>query len=526
MRTIWLGSTIIALLLGGPLHVAIADGSLDTRVNFGDPLQNRLVVGVPRILFIREARIIVWTQWVDKWPANDPVYRVATDMPGFALGPLSLTGGLRELGNPHPTSARGSAWRETTGARLDAGIDPVARRGLSLSPEFLPVSGFVIQTDDGLAAGTSIGSWFADGVRRGRSWGEFTVAASRPADGLTDESPNGDPAEIGWFERVPMPADMLHLLCRGRFPVGLPGSVVDVGPAVGVSLSEAFPPGWWWRLAISAELSLTPTRIMPRRDLPGHYELGLEVAAFSSVSSARYRLSFAEIPAEGTVVGLAVCADLHGHAGVTAAGVSAAGRFATAWRPEATVPGVAFTLLGLESDDVELDVGTYVTLGRWRFDLATGLDAEWHEVTDADGMEPVRAATVATELLMGIEYKVPRDQVPVSRVFPLSLMLLRRSCASLKISLDDDLQIDSTGELQLGPVTSGSDGLFGLSGTISFADDDGSWGLRGATAECRTLFDSGSAVYRADVGVEWDRDSDDPITWNVELGWTVARGEE
>ena len=516
MRTIWLGSAIIVLLLGGPLHVAVADASLDTRINFGDPLQNRLVVEVPEVLFIRKARIIVWTQWADEWPANSPLYRVATDMPGFALGPLSLAGGLRELGNPHPTSARGSAWRETTGARLDAGIDPVARRGFSLSPEFVPVSCFVIRTDDGLAAVTSIGSWFADGVRPGRSWGELTAAASRPADGLTGESPNGDPAEIGWFERVPMPADMLHLLCRGRFPVGLPAWVVDVGPAVGVSLSEAFPPGWWWRLAVSTELSLTP----------GYRELDLEVAAFSSASSARYRLPFTKAHSEAAVVGLAVCADLHGRAGVTTAGVSAAGRFAAAWRGEATVPGVAFTLLGLESDNAKLDAGTYVTAGRWRFDLGTGLDAEWHEGTDADGMEAVHAAVVTTELLMGIEYEAPRDQVPVSRVFPLSRVLLRRSGASLEISFDDDLQIDGAGELELGPIASGSDGFFGLSGTISFADDDGSWGVRGATAECRTLFDSGSAGYRAGVGVEWDRDSDDPITWNVEFGWVVAKGEE
>ncbi len=138
---------MIALLLGGPLNAASADGSLDTRINFGDPLRNRLTVEAPNVLFIGEARIIVWTWWVDEWSANGPSYRVATDTRGLALGPLSLTGGLRELGNPHPPSARGSAWRETTEARLDAGIDPGARRGVSLSPGFLPVRGSAIQTD-------------------------------------------------------------------------------------------------------------------------------------------------------------------------------------------------------------------------------------------------------------------------------------------------------------------------------------------------------------------------------------------
>ncbi len=523
MRTIRLGFTIIALLFAGPLDGAGADESLDTRINFGDPLQTRLVVEIPRILFIRKARIIVWTQWAEECPANDSLCRIAADMPGFALGPLSLTGGLRELGNPHPTSARGSAWRETTVARLDAGIDPVSRRGLSLSPGFLPVSGFVIQTDDGLAVVTSIGSWFADGIQPGRSWAELTAAASRPASGLAGESPVGDPAEIGWFERVSMPADMLHLLCRGQFPVGLFASDVEVGPAAGVSLSETFPPGWWWRLAVSAELSLTPVRITSRRDLSRSDKVDLEATAFSSVTSARYRLPFAETSAEATAVGFAVRADLNG---VTAAGISAAGRFATAWRPEAAVPGVVFTLLGLESDDVELNVSTYVTAGCWRFDLATSLDAEWDEVTDADGMAPTRSAIISTEMLVSVEYKVPTDQVPVSRVFPLSWILLRRSRASLKISIEDGLQIDSGGDLQLGQIASGSDGLFGLSGAASFADDDGSWGLRGATAECRARVHSGPAEYRAGVGVEWDRDSDNPITWSADLGWTVARGEE
>ena len=496
MRAFCLCSTIIALLLGGSLNVAAADGSLDTRIDIGDPLRNRLIVEVPNILFVREIRIIVWTRWADDWLAGGPLYRVATDMSGLALGPLSLSGGLRELGNPHPASARGSAWHETTGARLDAGIDPAARCGLSLSPQFLPVHGSVIQTDDGLAAAAAIGSWFANGVQSGRSWVELTAAASRPADALEDGLSSSNPAEIGWFERVPGGADMLHLLCRGQVPVSLGATVVEVGPAIGVSLSETFPPGWWWRLATRAGLSLTP----------GHHELELEAAAISSMNSARYRLPYTSAPAEGAVLALAVGADFNEQAGLTGAG-----RFAMAWRPEAAVPGVAFTLLGLESDDVRLDVGAYVMAGQWRFDLAAGLDAEWQEVTDTDGAAPVRAATVGTDLLAGVEYAVP-----VSPAFP------RGVGASLEIAHDDGLHITSASDLQLGPLVSGSDRLFDLSGTVCLSCDDGLWDLQGATAECRMRFHFGPVEYRAGVEVEWDRNSNNPMTWNADLGWTVA----
>ena len=496
MRAFCLCSTIIALLFGGSLNVAAADGSLDTRIDIGDPLRNRLIVEVPDILFVREIRIIVWTQWANDWLECGPLYRVGTDMSGLALGPLSLSGGLRELGNPHPTSARGTAWHETTGARLDAGIDPAARRGLLLSPQFLPVRGSVIQTDDGVAAAASIGSWFANGVESGRSWVELTAAACRPADAFVAGSSNSDPAEIGWFERVPGHADMLHLLGRGQVPVLLDAVVVEVGPAVGVSLSETFPPGWWWRLATRAELSLTP----------GHHELELEAAAISSMNSARYRLPCASAPAEGAVLALAVGADLNEQAGLTGTG-----RFAMVWRPEAAVPGAAFTLLGLESDDVRLDVGTYVTAGQWRFDLAAGFDAEWQEVTDADGAVPVRAATVGTDVRAGAEYAAP-----VSPAFPPGVG------ASLEIAYDDGLHITGAGDMQLGPLVSGSDRLFDLSGTVRLSSDDGLWGLQSATVECRTRVHSGPVGYRAGIEIEWDRNSDNPMTWNADLGWTVA----
>jgi len=468
VRAFCLCSTIVALLFGGSLNVAAAEGSLDTRIDIGDPLRNRLIVEVPNILFVREIRIIVWTQWADDWLACGPLYRAATDMSGFALGPLSLSGGLRELGNPHPTSARGTAWREITGARLDAGIDPATRRGLSLSPQFLPVHGSVIQTDDGLAAAVSIGSWFANGVQSGRSWVDLTAAASRPADPSEGGVLNSDPAEIGWFERVPGGADMLHLLCRGQVPVSLGATVVEVGPAIGLSLSEIFPPGWWWRLATRAELSLTP----------GHHELELEAAAISSMNSARYRLPYTSVPAEGAVLALAVGADLNEQAGLTGAG-----RFAMVWRPEAAVPGVA---------DVRLDVGACVMAGQWRFDLAAGLDAEWQEVTDEDSAVPVRAATVGTDLLAGVEYVVP-----VGPVLPLSVE------ASLEIAQDDGLYITGASDLQLGPLVSGSDRLFDLSGTVRLSSDDGLWGLQGATVEFRSRFHFGPVEYRAGVELEW-----------------------
>ncbi|MBU8913063.1 MAG: hypothetical protein KOO61_03500 [Spirochaetales bacterium] len=478
------------------MNAAAVDGSLDTRIDIGDPLRNRLIVEVPNIPLIREIRIVVWTWWADDWLASGPLYRVGTDMPGFALGPLSLTGGVRELGNPHPTSARGTAWHETTGARLDAGIDPGGRCGFSLSPQSLPVHGAVIQTDDGLTAAASIGSWFANGAESGRSWVELTAAASRPADAFEGGVSNSDPAEIGWFERVPGRADMLHLLCRGQVPISLGAAVVEVGPAVGVSLAEAFPPGWWWRLATRAELSLTP----------GHHELELEAVALSSMNSARYRLPCTSAPAEGAVLALALGADLNEHAGVTTAG-----RYAMAWRPEAAVPGVAFTLLGLESDEARLDVGAYVAAGRWRFDLGAGLDAEWRDVTDTDGVVPVRAATVGAGVFAGVEYAAPTGSA-----FPLS------AGASLKIAHDDGLHITGANDLQLGPLVSGSDRLFGLSGTVRLTSDDGLWGPQGATLECRMRFHAGPVGYRAGVEVEWDGDSDNPITWNADLGWTVA----
>ncbi len=497
---------MIALLLGGPLNAAPADGSLDTRINFGDPLRTRLIVEGPKALFISEARIIVWTSWADESSAEVPLYLVATDTPGFALGPLSLTGGLRELGNPHPRSARGSAWLQPTGARLDAGIDPGARRGVSVSPRFLPVGGSVIQTDDGLAVAASIGSWFTDGVKPDRSWAELTAAASRPAALLADE-----PAEIGWFERVPMPVDIFHLLCRGRFPVAAPASAIEFGPALGVSLAETLPPGWWLRLAVHAE---SATAL-------GSHAVELEAAGISSISSVHYRLPYAKSYAEAAVVALAVRADLSGQEGVSTVGVSAAGRFAMAWRPEAAVPGVAFTLRGLEPDDAGLEVGTYATTGRWRFSLEAALDADRQEVPDVEpGVDvstgsSVRPASLAGEWLMAVEYKLPAHQV-LSPGIGVTLELAREAGPQPR-----SLQLTGAGGLQLGPIVSGSARLFDLSGTVYLGNDDGPWDLHGAAAECRLKFHVGTAEYRARLEVEWDRNSDDPITFDAELGWTV-----
>jgi len=494
VRKTWPVFTIIALLLGGLLQALFADGSIDTRMDLGDPLRTRLVVEVPETPLIQDARIIVWTRWSDPWSANASAYRVGTDMPGFALGPLSLTGGIRELGSPHPSSARGSAWREVTGARLDASIDPVSRRGFSFSPQFLPIQATIIQTDDGLAAAASIGSWFTDPAPPARGWVELTAAASRPAP--SDESLQWDPAEIGWFEREPKPADVLHLLCRAQLPIVLPATAVEIGPAAGVSLSRIFPPGWWWRLAV-------------RTDSP------LDAVAVVSISSARYRLPFTQVSADGAVVTLAASTDLSARAGVTAAG-----RLAMAWQPEAAVPGVAFTLLGLYPADAKLDLGAHLTTGRWRAELATGLGAEWEEVIEDDATTPVRTTIVTPELIVGVRYAASLAQMFVPSV-DVSVTIERTDAGQTDGRQNYAQHISGAGEVGFGPIVSGSDRFLGLSAIADFANDDEHWSPGDASVGCRVLFHAGPARYRGRIEVEWDFNSADPVTWNVELGWSV-----
>jgi hypothetical protein len=540
---------VTILLLAGPSFSAAAEGSLDSRVGPDGSLQNRLVITKPGLWIINDPRMILWIRQDDDWPPSAPRYRVGLEAAGLAVGPLLLTGGLRELGDPHPAGARGTAWQEATGSRLDRGVAPAARRGLSVAPGFLPAAGSIIRVEDGVTAALSAGSLSREVTALPGGRAEVVVAASHPGPG-----PAAEPADIPWFGRTFAPSDMLHLLCRGRLSVSSGATALDVGPAGGISLSQTFRPGWWCRVAAHTESTVTTNSSTSPPD--SRNVLEVEVDGRLSLSSPTYRLPYAELPSEAARAALSIRAGRDDRVGI-----AADGRVTMSWQPAAAVPGVPFTLRGLQLESAEVDIAAYTTVGRWGMDLATSADLDWVDATSGtpagtgiDGaatgdFRSTHTLYVAPVILAGLRYEPRKHPEPArpaadnpapvvqprARAYPVTAGVSVRlssendftvgprdtSAAAAGDPTTDDLRIECAGDLGFGSGGAGSDAPVRMSGSFRLAAGEESWRVDQAAAKCRMSFQSGSSKYRVGVDLDWDSGSDPRLTWGASLGWTV-----